>query len=249
MKSVSSRFEPGPDLLGEVRATGLQHPRDLRPHAPRSGACSLPGRRSRAGTAGRHRRRLPSRSPPSGARIRRASATFGGQDSVAAAPQLLAAGTVPAPPHRACQHLAAAGLNVQRGPRAAEPLAEQPGVAPRRPLLGRPPVEPGEIPARERHGVAFGDQLVNAVPAHPTIMAGTRRRQLICASVCCWGTAVPKLSVGAQSPSRPSRPTVRPGGRPPMPRMASSTPGMNDARSSESCRIVRISPCPPSSTS
>ena len=35
----------------------------------------------------------------------------------------------------------------------------------------------------------------------------------------------------------------------PAPRTASSTPGMNEARSSESCRMVSVSPCPPSSTS
>jgi hypothetical protein len=39
---------------------------------------------------------------------------------------------------------------------------------------------------------------------------------------------------GYSRPSKPSRPTVRPTGREPMPRIASSTPGMNDARSSES---------------
>src|ERR1700728_2588892 len=50
-------------------------------------------------------------------------------------------------------------------------------------------------------------------------------------------------------PSIPSRPTVSPGGSDPTPRTASSTPGMNDDRSMESCLIVRISPCPPSSTS
>ena len=44
-------------------------------------------------------------------------------------------------------------------------------------------------------------------------------------------------------------PTVRPGGSEPIPRTASSTPGMNDARSSESCLIVSVYPCPPNSTS
>ena len=44
-------------------------------------------------------------------------------------------------------------------------------------------------------------------------------------------------------------PTVSPGGSDGTPRMASSTPGMNDARSSESCLMVSVSPCPPNSTS
>ena len=44
-------------------------------------------------------------------------------------------------------------------------------------------------------------------------------------------------------------PTVSPGGSDPMPRTATRTPGMNDARSSESCRIVSVSPWPPNSTS
>src|ERR1035441_9554344 len=51
------------------------------------------------------------------------------------------------------------------------------------------------------------------------------------------------------SPSSPSRPTVRPTGREPIRRTASSTPGMNDVRSRESCLIVSVSPCPPNSTS
>ena len=50
-------------------------------------------------------------------------------------------------------------------------------------------------------------------------------------------------------PSRLSRPTVSPGGRVAARRMPSSTPGMNEARSSESCLIVSVSPCPPNSTS
>src|SRR5215469_8476278 len=50
-------------------------------------------------------------------------------------------------------------------------------------------------------------------------------------------------------PSKDSSPTVRPGGSEAMPRTARSTPGMNEARSRESCLIVRVSPTPPSSTS
>ncbi len=50
------------------------------------------------------------------------------------------------------------------------------------------------------------------------------------------------------SPISGSSPTVRPG-RVATSRTASSTPGMNDARSYESCRIVRVSPAVPSSTS
>jgi hypothetical protein len=51
-----------------------------------------------------------------------------------------------------------------------------------------------------------------------------------------------------QRPSRDSIPTVNPG-RLPISRTASSTPGMKDARSKESWRIVSVSPSPPSSTS
>src|SRR5215831_3967981 len=50
-------------------------------------------------------------------------------------------------------------------------------------------------------------------------------------------------------PSNPSSPTVRPRGSEAMPRTAISTPGMNEALSRESCLIVSVSPCPPSSTS
>jgi hypothetical protein len=59
----------------------------------------------------------------------------------------------------------------------------------------------------------------------------------------------PRYFISAQRPSSASRPTVRPGGRDATPRTASSTPGMNEERSSESCRMVRVSPCPPRSTS
>ena len=45
-----------------------------------------------------------------------------------------------------------------------------------------------------------------------------------------------------------SRPTVRPG-RVETARMAISTPGMNELRSVESCRIVRVWPWPPKMTS
>jgi hypothetical protein len=48
--------------------------------------------------------------------------------------------------------------------------------------------------------------------------------------------------------SRSSIPKVSPG-RSPTARTASRTPGVKDARSVESCRIVRVSPAPPRSTS
>src|SRR5581483_4162200 len=57
------------------------------------------------------------------------------------------------------------------------------------------------------------------------------------------------LSLAYVSPRRPSRPMVRPGGRVASPRAASSTPGMNEDRSRESCLIVSVSPVPPKSTS
>src|SRR5262249_33353494 len=46
------------------------------------------------------------------------------------------------------QHLTAAGLDIERGPRACHPLADQPGVSPCRALLGSPAREPGEVPSR-----------------------------------------------------------------------------------------------------
>src|SRR5712671_4740505 len=63
------------------------------------------------------------------------------------------------------------------------------------------------------------------------------------------GPAQPPGQQSYFSPSSPSRPTVRPGGREPICRMASRTPGMNEARSRESCLIVSVSPFPPNSTS
>jgi len=42
---------------------------------------------------------------------------------------------------------------------------------------------------------------------------------------------------------------VRPSRSEPRLRTASSTPGMNEIRSSESCLIVSVSPGPPNSTS
>src|SRR4051812_48469346 len=50
----------------------------------------------------------------------------------------------------------------------------------------------------------------------------------------------------AQSPRRLSIPTVRPGWRA-ISRTASSTPGMKEARSYESCRSVKVSPGAPKS--
>jgi hypothetical protein len=62
------------------------------------------------------------------------------------------------------QHLAAARLQVERGrarhrgqPR--HPVAEQPGIAPRRPFLARPTLEPGEVPAGHRHARALVEEL------------------------------------------------------------------------------------------
>ena len=52
----------------------------------------------------------------------------------------------------------------------------------------------------------------------------------------------------SSNPRKPSMPTVRPGVLPTF-RTASRTPGMNEARSKESWRIVRVSPGPPSRTS
>ena len=49
-------------------------------------------------------------------------------------------------------------------------------------------------------------------------------------------------------PRTGSIPTVRPG-LVLMARTAASTPGMNETRSSESCRMVKVSPSAPNSTS
>ena len=54
--------------------------------------------------------------------------------------------------------------------------------------------------------------------------------------------------VAQSSPRKCSSPTVRPGWSP-IARSPVSTPGVNDARSIESWRIVSVSPRPPSSTS
>ncbi|WP_433089632.1 hypothetical protein ACQP1P_23915 [Dactylosporangium sp. CA-052675] len=60
------------------------------------------------------------------------------------------------------EDLAAAGLHVQGRGRGAQALAEPPGVAPRRPLLGGAPGEPGEVPSVDRRGFGLVEQVVEA---------------------------------------------------------------------------------------
>ena len=109
---------PWPDLLGEVTAARLQHPRDLRPHAPRSDACSPPGQSSRRGNGRRHRRptstTMPAERREDAPRQRQVGRPGLGRRQHRAA----SAAAPRSSPHRACQHFAAAGLDVQHGPRA-----------------------------------------------------------------------------------------------------------------------------------
>ena len=60
---------------------------------------------------------------------------------------------------RAGQHLAAAGLNVQRGRHGRQTAAQQPLVAPGRSFLGRAAVEPGEVPAVDGYRIGLGHQI------------------------------------------------------------------------------------------
>jgi hypothetical protein len=68
------------------------------------------------------------------------------------------------------QHLAAARLDVQRRGRQRQPLTEQTLKPPRRTLLGGSTLEPGEVPALDRHRSRLGHQLVER-PRHVDISA------------------------------------------------------------------------------
>ena len=61
---------------------------------------------------------------------------------------------------RAVEHLAASGVDVQGGRRVGQTRAHQPLVAPGRSLLGRPAVQPGEIPALHVCRDRLTDQVV-----------------------------------------------------------------------------------------
>ena len=70
-----------------------------------------------------------------------------------------------------CEHFAATSLDVERSPSALHPPADDPRISPRRALLARPAVEPGEIPALDWHGRALGDQIIEATRTpHAAIM-------------------------------------------------------------------------------
>lgn len=72
------------------------------------------------------------------------------------------------------QHLAAACLDVQRCGGRRKPLAEQTLIPPRWTLLGGSALEPGEVPALDRHRCRLGHQLVER-PRHVDISAGLRQ--------------------------------------------------------------------------
>ena len=59
-----------------------------------------------------------------------------------------------------CEDLPSSGLDVERGPRIRQPVGEHPRVAPARPFLGRPALQPGEVPPGQGGRLGFGDQFV-----------------------------------------------------------------------------------------
>lgn len=69
------------------------------------------------------------------------------------------------------EHFAAAGVDVAGGRHAAQSPAHQALIAPRRTLLGRTPVEPGEIPTVHGGRVGLGNQLrecaTHGLHSHP----------------------------------------------------------------------------------
>ena len=58
------------------------------------------------------------------------------------------------------EHLAASGVDVHCGSHRRQPPGQQARVTPRRPFLGRPPVEPAEVPSRHVSRRALGHQRV-----------------------------------------------------------------------------------------
>ena len=141
-----------PDLLGEVGAARRQEAGDLGPvghgrmpaaHEVERPAPQGHGRLVAGGGDDPHAERTQ---PPDGDVDVREPA-LGGDQQRREVDQL-------------AQQLAAAGLEVHHPRRPRRPPSQQAGVAPRRPLLGRPAVEPREVPAVDRRGVGLVDQVV-----------------------------------------------------------------------------------------
>lgn len=141
------------DLLREVRATGLQHARDLRP----PGGHRMPADHQ-------VERRVPER--------QRRLVRVGDHDRAARVQEGGGAGDVRRPGlggdgHRrqlrgGGEDLAAAGLDVEGRLRPAQPVGHGARIPPGGALLGGPAVEPGEVPAVDGDGGGLGDERFEA---------------------------------------------------------------------------------------
>jgi len=147
----------GPHVLGEVGATVGEHPRDLLPAGP-------------DGMTAAHQREAPvgerqGLSRPDGDDL---DATRREQP-----PGALGVGRPSLgdhhpwrQPRRLGDDLAAPGVDVERRVDEAEAGREQSRVSPRRPLLGRPPVEPVEAPPGHVDRGGLVDELIEGAHTH-----------------------------------------------------------------------------------
>ena len=61
---------------------------------------------------------------------------------------------------RRCDHLSAAGVDVERGPGRRQPRSQQSGVPPRRSLFGGPLLKPAETPPRHIRCLSLAHQIL-----------------------------------------------------------------------------------------
>ena len=140
------------DLLGQERPARAQHPGHLRPPgihrmaADHQVECARAERQRRVVRAGRDQDAAPRPEQPGRAgRVRRPG--FGGDHARW-------------PRREPGQHLAATGVQVERGAGLRQPCRGQPCVTPGRPLLRGPAVQPAEVPPVHRGCLGLGGQVL-----------------------------------------------------------------------------------------
>jgi hypothetical protein len=161
-------------VLGEVRAAGLQHARDLRPVRPDG----VPAHDEVERPVGEGQRRVLGRGDD---RHAAGSEQRGGLGDVRrpalggyGEPGLRRGGA-----EREVQHLPSPGLHIEHGRGTGQPPGHRPRVPPGGPRFGGPPLEPGEVPALGGDAGALGDEVLEGAGGsrlllvHAWIMAGT----------------------------------------------------------------------------